>query len=106
MTAITRELINCHDCGNPVSPNARACPQCGSTFPSGPARVSQRGVRANGIEQHNDQTLISMLILCTGIGFFFGAVTGGTLPAIGYAFVGVVIGAPLAFAINVTRNWR
>jgi probable addiction module antidote protein len=23
-----------------------------------------------------------------------------------YGFVGVVIGAPLAFAINITRNWR
>jgi hypothetical protein len=79
------ETISCHDCGNPVSPNARACLQCGSTFPSGPARVSRRGTRANGVEQHNDQTLISMLILCTGIGFFFGAVTGGTLPAFGYA---------------------
>jgi hypothetical protein len=60
----------------------------------------------NEVEQHNDQTLISMLILCTGIGFFFGAVTGRTLPAIGYAFVGAVIGAPAGFIINLTCNWR
>jgi hypothetical protein len=100
------ELIGCHDCGNGVSPNARVCPQCGSTFPAGPARVSRRGALANGAEQRNDQTLISTLIFCTGIGFFFGAVTGGVLPAVGYAFVGAVIGAPSGFIINVTRNWR
>jgi hypothetical protein len=47
-----------------------------------------------------------MLILCIGIGFFFGAVSGGTLPAVGYAFVGAVIGAPAGFIINITRNRR
>jgi zinc-ribbon domain len=97
-------MIDCHDCGNPVSPNARVCPQCGSTFPAGPARVSRRGLRANGGEQRNDQALMGMLILCTGIGFFYGAVTGGTWPAIGYGFVGAVIGGPAAFIINVSRR--
>ena len=100
------DLISCHDCHNPISPNARVCPQCGSTFPAGPARVSRRGARANGAEQRNDQALIGVLILCTGIGFFFGAVTAGTWGAVGYAFVGAVIGAPAGFIINMTRSWR
>lgn len=53
-------------------------------------RVGRRISRTIGTEQRSNETLLGMLILCTGIGFFFGA----------------VIGAPAGFIINVTRNWR
>jgi hypothetical protein len=32
------------------------------------------------------ETLMGMLVLCTGIGFFYGALTGGTWPALGMAW--------------------
>lgn len=45
------------------------------------------------------------------VGAFYGLETSSsvwrtlvTVPL--YGFVGAVIGAPLAFALNVTRNWR
>jgi hypothetical protein len=56
------------------------------------------------VEQRNDQTLMGMLLLCTGIGIFYGALIGGTWPAIGYGFVGAVIGAPAGFIIIVSRR--
>jgi hypothetical protein len=79
-------------------------PHCGSREPSGPYIQSPRQQRLHRIEERNDQTLVSMMMLCIGIGFFFGAVTGGTWPALGYGFVGAIIGAPAAFIINMT--WR
>jgi hypothetical protein len=103
---IVTELLSCYDCSNAVSPNARACPHCGSTFPAGPARVGRRDSRTIGAEQRNDETLLGMFVLCIGIGFFFGAVTSGILAAVDYGFVGAVIGVPAGFIINVTRNWR
>jgi hypothetical protein len=45
-----------------------------------------------------------MLVLCIGIGFFYGAVTGGAWPAIGYSMIGAIIGAPAGFIINLSRR--
>lgn len=100
-----RELIGCHDCGGQVSFSAASCPHCGSREPSGPYIRSPREERLHRIEERNDQTFIGMTVLCTGIGFCFGAVTGGALPAIGYSFVGCIIGMPAAFILNMTRRW-
>ena len=99
-----QELIGCHDCGEAVAFSAASCPHCGSREPSGPYIQSPRQQRLHRIEERNDQTLVSMTMLCMGIGFFFGAVTGGTWPALGYGFVGAIIGAPAAFIINMTRR--
>jgi hypothetical protein len=99
-----QELIGCYDCGGAVSFSAGACPHCGSREPSGPYVQSQREQRFHRIEERNDQTLVGMLVLCTGIGFFFGAVTGGTWPAVGCGLVGALIGPPAAFIINLSRR--
>jgi hypothetical protein len=45
------------------------------------------------------------------IGAFYGVETsssslGALVLGLCYGFVGVAIGVPLAFAINITRNWR
>lgn len=47
---------------------------------------------------------MGMLILCIGIGLFYGAVTGGTFPAIGYGLIGAVIGIPAGFILNMSRR--
>ncbi|SDC38944.1 hypothetical protein SAMN05216337_1002348 [Bradyrhizobium brasilense] len=99
-----QELIGCHDCGEEVSFSAAACPHCGSREPSGPYIQSLREQRRHRIEERNDQTLMGMLVLCTGIGFFFGSVTGGAWAAFGYGLVGAIIGVPAGFIINVSRR--
>lgn len=99
-----QELIDCSDCGGRVSFSAAACPHCGSREPAGPYVHSPREQRRHRIEERNDQTVIGMLVLCTGIGFFFGAVTGGAWPAVGYGLVGAIIGVPGGFIINISRR--
>lgn len=99
-----QELIGCHDCGREVSFSAVACPHCGSREPSGPYVMSRREKRLHRIEQRNDRTLVAMLGLCSGIGFFFGAITGGPWPAVGYGVLGLLIGTPAAFVINLSRR--
>lgn len=103
-------LINCHDCGKPVSLTARQCPQCGSKEIAGPARVSRRAQRRIGIEARNDKTMITMMVVLGAVGIFYGIEISSTL--LGkitfgglYGFVGVCIAVPLAFAINITRSW-
>jgi hypothetical protein len=103
---LPEELIGCYDCGGAVSFSAVSCPHCGSREPSGPYFQSPRQQRLHRIEERNDQTLIGMLVLCTGIGFFYGAVTGGALPAVGYGLVGAIIGVPAGFILNVTRRFK
>jgi hypothetical protein len=66
--------------------------------------MSRRERRLHRIEERNDQTLMGMLVLCTGVGFFFGAITGGAGPAIGYGLVGALVGVPAGFVINVSRR--
>lgn len=99
-----QELIGCHDCGRPVAFSAAACPHCGSREPSGPYIHSPREQRLYRIESRNDQTLVSMLVLCTGIGFFLGAATGGAWSAVGYGLVGFLIGVPAGFVVNLGRR--
>jgi hypothetical protein len=104
-------LIDCHDCGNPVSPSARQCPQCGSKELAGPYRPSERAAGRNGIEARNDRTLILMVIAFGAIGAFYGVEINSTLygklffGAL-YGFVGICAAVPLVFAINLTRHWR
>jgi hypothetical protein len=105
------ELINCHDCGGPISYTALRCPQCGSSEPTGPYRHNRKEARRLGLEQRNDRNLIIVMATLGPIGAFYGVETsssslGAVLLALCYGFVGVAIGAPLAFAINVTRIWR
>jgi hypothetical protein len=108
---VATELISCHDCGSGVSFSARACPHCGSTEPSGPYRFSKREARRLRIEERNDRRLILMTTGLAAVGVFYGLETSTTtLEAVAlstvYAVLGAAIGAPLAFAINMTRNWR
>ena len=99
-----KELISCHDCGGQVSFSAQRCPHCGSTEQAGPYVHSSRQARLHRIEARNDRTVISMLVLCCGIGLLYGAVTGGMWPAIGYGLVGAIIGVPGGFIINISRR--
>jgi uncharacterized membrane protein YeaQ/YmgE (transglycosylase-associated protein family) len=105
------ELINCHDCDRPVSFSAAACPNCGSREPTGPYRFSAREARRLGAEDKNDRTLILMTVGLGAVGAFYGVETsssalGAYVAATVDGFLGAAIGAPLAFAINLTRNWR
>ncbi|MGC2774400.1 MAG: hypothetical protein WA418_02060 [Bradyrhizobium sp.] len=104
-----QELIDCRDCGNGVSFSAVACPHCGSTEPAGPVVQSRRELRRLRIEATNDRRLVVVTLLCAAIGIVYGAVMGAGGPAslwaaLGYGFVGAIIGVPAAFVINVTRG--
>jgi hypothetical protein len=105
------ELISCHDCDGQVSFSAAACPHCGSREPLGPYLFSQKEARRGRIEQRNDRRLILMMVGLAVVGALYGWETSaGTLVALIaaplYGLLGAAIGAPLAFAINATRNWR
>jgi hypothetical protein len=102
------ELIDCHDCGRPVSFSASKCPNCGSAEPQGPYVHSRRELRRHRGEERNDHTLMISVIACGLGGAFYGAMTAsGTLSAIllgiAYGSLGVLIGAPVGFVINMTR---
>jgi hypothetical protein len=104
------KLIDCHDCGSPVSPNARCCPQCGSKDIAGPVRASRRA-RIVGLEAKNDRTLVVMVCTLGAIGVLYGIETGSdwtgeAIRALLYCFFGIVAAVPIAFAINITRGWR
>ncbi|MGJ5179462.1 hypothetical protein ACQR16_15580 [Bradyrhizobium oligotrophicum] len=104
-----QELIDCHDCGNGVSFSATACPHCGSTEPAGPAVQNRRELKRLRVEAHNDRRLIVVTALCAGLGTLYGAVMGAGgaaswWSALGYGFVGTVIGVPAAFVINISRS--
>jgi len=105
------KLIDCHDCGSPVSLSARWCPQCGSKDIAGPVRASRRASRSVGAEARNDRTLMWMMGTLGAIGVFYGIETGASWMrevggALLYGFIGVVAAVPIAFGINITRNWR
>jgi hypothetical protein len=105
------ETISCHDCGWSVSFTAAACPRCGSTEPTGPYRHNSKEARRLRAEDRNDRNLIIVMTALGAIGAFYGVETsssslGALMLGLWYGFVGVAIGAPLAFAINITRNWR
>jgi hypothetical protein len=101
------KLIDCHDCGSPVSLSARWCPQCGSKDLAGPLPAS----RTVGVQARNDRTTFLMVAMLGAIGVFYGIETGSSwvreaVSALLYGFIGVIAAVPIAFAINVTRNWR
>jgi hypothetical protein len=105
------ELIDCHDCGKPVSLSARQCLQCGSKDLAGPFQLEKRAARRTGVEARNDRFLILMTVTLGAVGTFYGIETGSSLmqEAVGallYGFVGIVVAVPIAFAVNITRNWR
>jgi hypothetical protein len=104
-----QELIECHDCGGTVSFTAVGCPHCGSTQPSGPYVMSRREKRRLGQEQRNDRRLVVVTVLCCAIGAAFGALTApgpwwAAIDGLGYGFVGLLIGVPAAFIINMTQS--
>ena len=103
------ELIKCHDCGGAVSFRAASCPHCGSVEPAGPYVFNRKEARRHRIEERNDRNLVVVTLSCGLIGALYGsaghATTSGViLAAVGYGMLGVLIGIPLAFAINITRN--
>jgi uncharacterized membrane protein YeaQ/YmgE (transglycosylase-associated protein family) len=108
---MNRELINCHDCERSVSFTAASCPHCGSIEPAGPYRFNRKEARHHRIEERNDRTLILVTAGLGSVGAFYGveissSAIGAFIAGLCYGFLGAVIGAPLAFAINITRNWR
>ena len=103
------ELINCHDCGNPVALSARECPQCGSKELAGPYRLSKRAARKNGIEQRNDRRLAAAALSFGLLGACYGfATSSGAFSAIfwvlAYGVAGLTVGVPIGFAINFLRS--
>lgn len=58
----------------------------------------------NRIEEKNDQSLLGTTVLCSGIGFFYGAVMIGAFGAFGYGLLGAIIGVPAGFIVNVSRR--
>jgi hypothetical protein len=101
--------LTCHDCGKPVSLSARACPACGSREPAGPVRTGRRAPRRIGIERLNDRNLavtslaLGLLGACYGFATSTGAMSAIFFTAL-YGFVGVTVGVPIGFAINLIRH--
>jgi hypothetical protein len=109
MRAARTELINCHDCGRTISFSATACPNCGSLAPGGPYIHNKREVRRFRGEARNDHTLLITVLGCAIGAAVYGVVTAsGTFTAIlfglFYGCLGALIGAPVAFVINMTRH--
>jgi hypothetical protein len=91
-----------------VSFSAVACPQCGSREPAGPYKMSAKEARRHRGEERNDRNLATISLALGGIGALYGLASGssalGTIIAvIGYGLLGVMVGVPLAFAVNMTR---
>ena len=104
------ELIDCHDCGKDVSFSALACPHCGSVEPQGPYVHSARELRRHRIEARNDRTLVVTVLSCAIGGLAYGlviasSVVGKIVLGSGYGLLGIVIGVPVAFVINMTRHF-
>ncbi|WP_128948548.1 MULTISPECIES: hypothetical protein [Bradyrhizobium] len=97
-------MIKCYDCGGSISFSAIAWPHCGSREPAGPYTQSSRERRQHRIEEKNDQTLIGVAAMCSGMGALYGAVTAGALSAFGYGLLGAIIGVPTGFIVNVSRR--
>ncbi|CAL78220.1 hypothetical protein; putative membrane protein [Bradyrhizobium sp. ORS 278] len=61
------------------------------------------------IEAANDRRLVVVTALCAAGGTLYGAIMGAggaasLWAALGYGFVGAVIGVPAAFVINISRS--
>jgi hypothetical protein len=109
MREMRAELVHCHDCRRPVSFSAVSCPHCGSTEPSGPYVHSKKELRRLRAEDRNDHTLLVTTVGCCGGGALYGIlISSSTLGAIqachGYGVFGLLVGVPVAFAINMTRG--
>jgi hypothetical protein len=72
------ETITCHDCAQPVSFSAAACPNCGSREPTGPYRHNRKEARRLGAEDKNDRTLIMMTVGLGAVGAFYGVETSSS----------------------------
>jgi hypothetical protein len=84
-----------------------SCPHCGSVEPRGPYIHSRRELRRLRAEERNDHT--PMVMVCGMGGVLYGIVMassplGKILLATGYGCLGVLIGVPIAFIINMTRH--
>lgn len=70
---------------------------------------SGRELRRHRIEERNDRTLMLAVVGCGLFGAIFGVMTasgtfGAALAGVSYGTVGVLIGAPVGFVINMTRH--
>lgn len=109
MSDVRAELIDCQDCGRPFSFSAVSCPHCGSSEPSGPYVFDQKALRRFRAEQRNDHTLLVTTLACSGAGLLYGillssSTIGAIVAGIGYGAIGLLIGVPVGFAINLTRG--
>ena len=114
------EVINCHDCRGSVSFTAAYCPHCGSKEPAGAYQFSKKEARKFRIEDRNDNYLVRTTLLLGLIGMLYGIVVGQriesswygvqstiiVMSAVGYGFVGILIGVPVAATINMYRSAR
>ena len=103
------ELIRCHDCGGAVSFRAANCPHCGSLKPGGPYVFNRKEARRHRIEERNDRNLVIVSLCCGLVGALYGAsgsatIFAATVAGLSYGLIGVVVGVPIAFAINITRR--
>lgn len=101
-------LISCFDCGNPVSPNAMACPSCGSKQLAGPP-VTGLDKRMHNVEARNDRNMIVIAAALGALGASLGVHAGSgpltaTLLGLAYGVIGIIIGVPLAAFVNITRR--
>jgi hypothetical protein len=109
MREMRAELIDCHDCGRLVSFSAVSCPNCGSTEPSGFYRFSKKELRRQRAEERNDHMLLITTVACCCAGALYGVLLssstfGAIVAGVGYGVVGLLIGVPIGFAINMTRG--
>jgi hypothetical protein len=105
------EVINCHDCRKPVSFSAAYCPHCGSREPSGLYQVNKKEVRGYRIEEKNDRTIITALVVSGVIGSLLGFLISpsGYNPMIAVAVLGfaaMFLGVSIAFGVNMIRTAR
>ena len=103
------ELIACHDCGKAVSFSAASCPHCGSSEPQGPYVQSRRERRRHRREERNDHTVMMAVLGCSALGACYGAITASgalwkVVAGTGYGSLGLLLGVPVAFIINITRH--
>lgn len=103
------ELIVCHDCSKAVSFSAASCPHCGSTEPQGPYVQSRRERLRHRREERNDHTVMMAVLGCSVLGACYGAITASgalwkVIAGTGYGSLGLLLGVPVAFIINITRD--
>src|SRR5260370_3948715 len=81
------------------------------TRPAAPYGYKRKEARRYRIEDRNDRTRILITVGFGAVGAFYGVETssstlGALVASLCFGFVGAAVGGPLAFAINITRNWR